>query len=108
MAGMALILNFLLKIIMPRLARKTIPTKMEMIEGKVARVKNTQGDINERLISLRNGLIGSVPEMEEEEDGKMPKPEGSMGRIQVLLEIIDDQQKKSFSLINQLFENLGT
>ncbi len=86
----------------------TAPTKMRMIEEKVARIKNTQADINERLNSLRNDLIGPVSEMEKEVGDKIPKPEGSMGRIQVLLEMIDSQQKESFSLIDQLFENLGT
>ncbi|KKN63251.1 hypothetical protein LCGC14_0503690 [marine sediment metagenome] len=89
-------------------AAKTTPTKMGMIEEKVARVKNTQGDINERLNSLRNNLIGPVSEMPKEMGEEKPNPEGSMGRIQELLEIIDDQQKRSFSLIDQLFENLST
>ena len=89
-------------------AVKTTPTKMGMIEEKVARVKNTQSDINERLNSLRNDLIGPVLETPKEAGEKRPEPEGSMGRIQELLEVIDDQQKRSFSLIDQLFENLGT
>ena len=90
------------------IASKAQPSRLTEIEEQIARTKNSQIEINERLNSMRSQLIGPILEeaTPPRETAEKPSADGTLHRLGYILEDIEEGQARTNKIIDQLVSNL--